>query len=183
MYTDFSFKEALAFQRLNDKSTFLKRYKALLNYWLIPFKNFEINTEIPDNLGSGYKDSKVTTVDNPCDWYKPEFLWSDLQFSYLEKIISLSNDHNWELVFVYPPKHPKHTSLMKETCGEIYYEWYRRVDSITNTAQTVYLENSIQDSSMFVDGIHTHSLGRSQFSQIFEDLIYSNNGSGNFSGE
>lgn len=183
MYLDFSLKETIAFQRLTDKSTFLKRYKALLNHWLIPCKKIEFNKEIPSNLGSGCKDSKETRVDNPCDWYIPEFMWSDLQFSYLEKIISLSEINNWELVFVYPPKHPKHRRLMKETCGEIYNEWYSRVDSITNIAQTVHLENSIQDTSMFIDGIHTNSRGQSHFSKIFEDLIYNNNASVDFPGE
>ena len=170
MYMDFSILEVFSFQNKHDQSAFLKRYRGLLQY-LKPFNSDNAKTEVPERLGSGVREPKSTEVKNPCESYDEDFHWSRVQFLYLEKIVELCSENDWELVFIKPPKHPKYIDYIREDCTEIQDEWNRKTAYLSSVSNVIDMEQVIEDSDHFNDGVHLNALGQKAYSSIFKGFI------------
>ncbi|NWJ51779.1 MAG: hypothetical protein HXX14_13040 [Bacteroidetes bacterium] len=177
LYLDMSFLSSIKYSIEHDKTTFLKRYIAFFDFvFSTRGKSNDLIREIPTDYGSfklkGKPKNFKESVDN---WFETDrYGWSQLQFIYLQKIISFCKTKNIEFIPFLPPKRSDFTDIYKLKCKSIHKEF---TDNLIKTNFTLNIFgkfnqlDKLGNYNLFVEAYHLNPLGQSVYSVIFYKMI------------
>lgn len=171
MYLDFSILEAYNYSVEHDRTTFIKRYKVLLEsiFHLNKLASATNNLEFPQDFGSvGLVRNATNFQASPKDWFQLEkYDWSEIQFEYLKKISELCKSRNWQFSVFIPPKRIDFVMKYREDCKIIHKEYIERVDKTGFDSPIFGSFNDIDDYEAFSEAYHLNKIGQEKYSEIF----------------
>jgi|GEM_PF-1064420 len=185
MYLDFNFLQSVLYFFEHDKSTFIKRYKALLTY-IKPFTKQDINRkifiQIPDDFGSEVLDKEPKNFGKPgkrVDLFQiKEYGWSKLQFEYFKKIAIFCKSKNISFSVFLPPKRSDYSQSYKKNYRTNNDEYINNILN-KNIIMPIFgkydqLDN-LGDYDLFADSVHLNKHGQEVYSEIFYNMINKKN--------
>lgn len=173
LYSDFSFAESINYQKEQDNSTLLKRYKSIFSLFLSETnKNSKKNLPIPEDFGSVPLNKTAENFNQlPDEWFElDKYEWSDIQFIYLKKIIDLCKINKIKFFMFVPPKRSDFTIAYKSNCKKIHKEFVDKLAKENIDAPIFGKFNtleSIGDSAYFADACHLNEKGQKKYSELF----------------
>jgi hypothetical protein len=177
LYLDMNFFTAYKYWIEHDRSIFLKRYKSFLKY-LFPSENsyHEINQEVPIDYGSIKLTNKPKNFNSPINEFFQidKYGWSELQFLYLTKIVSLCKTRNIYFSAFIPPKRSDYSDTYKSKCSLIHKEYVNNLVNANFSAPIFGKFNqldTIGDYDFFQEAYHLNSHGQEVYSVLFYDMI------------
>ena len=157
-----------------DRTTFLKRYKSLLEsvFQLNNLTSTTNNLNVPENFGSvGLERNATNFQGTPKDWFQLEkYDWSELQFEYLKKISDLCKSRNWRFSVFIPPKRQDFIMKYRDDCKIIHKEYLEQIESTGFDSPIFGKFNDIHDDDVFSEAYHLNKTGQEEYSEIFFSL-------------
>lgn len=175
---DFSFAKALRYSKDYDLRLFAKRYKALFHFPDPDHPATTLQTKIPVDFGSVALTKKPINFNDPVSkkFRLKEFGWSELQFTYLQKIVSLCQEKGIAFTAFYPPRRMDFINDYESNCRDIQASFLAQLQK---SGFTKHIKSSIRslqpgNDSLFADAYHLNKSGQEKYSRYFFSLIHGN---------
>ena len=179
-YMDYNFLECVNYFGVHDNMVFFDRYINLYDYFFSSDKTeLSDNTIIPSELGA-----KITMEGpkefNPAVREKfqiEEYGWSDLEFSYLQKIVNLCKQNKIDFYAITMPRRSDFSKKYLKECKDIQEQIDERLSTIFPKERVVGKINcldSLGDEKLFINCDHLNAEGQLLFTRLFYDMIKKN---------
>lgn len=132
----------------------------------------------PENIGGDSISTKLKAKNfsrSPRLYFSyPLFLFSEIQFDYLAKLIEAVEINKGKIVFLITPRKETWKDDYTNTCSDIDSVF---IESINKRVRSSYVIgkmlpfNANRDAEYFVDGFHLNSTGREEYSKIVSKYI------------
>ena len=176
-YLDLNIFQTILFTFQHDKTAFLQRYKVLLSVLLNekPIVS-SIKRVVPPDFGSVALTQIPKNFDvNPIEMFQIKtYGWSDLQFTYLKKIIDYCQAKQIPFSMFIPPKRTDFISSYKADCAKIHHDYLQLMKKYGVQAPifgTFDQSGMDGDSTYFVEGFHLNQQGQKRYTELFYRLI------------
>lgn len=174
LYLDLTFIQVLKMTYEYDKNAFLSRYKKFFEYLFHNENdsNENIQNSIPSDFGSATLDKKPTNFNKVADdWFQIEkYGWSDLQFKYLQKIVTLCEEKDIEFILLIPPKRLDYSTIYQEKCQDIHNQYISHLSNSVFSNPIIGTFDQFKnkgDSIFFVEPYHLNKKGQEEYSKLF----------------
>jgi hypothetical protein len=178
MYLDFSFKETLNFSQEHDKSALLKRYKSFFKYVFNTYESSNYkNTTIPFDFGSVALEREAINFNEPASqWFQTDkYGWSDLQFTYLQKMSVLCQEKQVKFAVFLPPKRRDYCDIYKNNCASIHHEYVDKIVATGFNASILGRFDQLDESNdgvNFAEAYHLNKKGQATYSKLFYEMTH-----------
>lgn len=175
-YLDLNIFQTILFTFQHDKTAFLQRYKELFSVLLNkkPIVSSKKRAVPPDFGSVALTQIPKNFNQKPIEMFQIKtYGWSDLQFTYLKKMIDYCQEQHIPFSMFIPPKRSDFTRSYRTDCAEIHQDYLKHLQdkeiqgSIIGTFDQLANQG---DASCFVDGIHLIQHGQQQYTEIFYRL-------------
>ena len=175
-YLDLNIFQTILFTFQHDKTAFLQRYKVLLSVLLNekPIVS-SIKRVVPPDFGSVALTRIPKNFDEkPIEMFQIKtYGWSDLQFTYLKKIIDYCKAKQIPFSMFIPPKRTDFIKAYKADCAEIHQDYLKHLQEKEIQGPIFGTFDQLEkqgDAHCFVDGIHLIQQGQQQYTELFYRL-------------
>ena len=175
---DLPFTKALRYSKDYDLRLFAKRYKALFHFPDPDHPAAILQTSIPADFGSVALTKKPVNFNDPVSkkFRLNEYGWSELQFTYLQKIVSLCQEKGIAFTAFYPPRRMDFINDYESNCRDIQASFLAQLQKSGFTKQIKSSILSLQpgNDSLFADAYHLNKAGQETYSRYFFSFVQEN---------
>jgi len=176
-YLDLNIFQTILFTFQHDKSAFLQRYKVLLSVLLDEKPIISSKKRaIPPDFGSvALTQIPKNFNQKPIETFQIKtYGWSDLQFTYLKKMIDYCQEQHIPFSMFIPPKRSDFTRSYRTECAEIHQDYLKHLQEKEIQGPILGTFDQLEkqgDAHCFVDGIHLIQQGQQRYTELFYRLI------------
>lgn len=175
---DLPFAKAVRYSKDYDLRLLAKRYKALLHFPDPDHPAAKVQTTIPADFGSVALTKKPVNFNDPVSkkFRLKVYGWSEQQFIYLQKIVSLCQEKGIAFTAFYPPRRMDFINDYESNCRDIQASFLNQLHASGITTPIKSSIRSLQpgNDSLFADAYHLNKSGQEKYSRYFFSLIQGN---------
>jgi len=175
-YLDMDVITASRYRVEHDRQVFPKRYKNFISSFFTSSPRHELlKQQLPTDFGSGTLSKKPKNFD--ISIYKKfqleKYGWSDLQFEYLQRIVTLCKNKNIPFTAFIPPKRSDYIADYNQHCTKINASFFGKLKAAGFTSPIIGGYHLLQTygDSLFADAYHLNDKGQQVYSVLFYNMI------------
>lgn len=178
-YLDMDVIAALRYRLEHDRQVFSKRYKNFINsFFTSSSRHAVLRQQVPADFGSGTIFIKPKNFDIAIHkkFQLERYGWSDLQFEYLQKIVTLCKSKNIPFTAFIPPKRSDYIADYKQHCAKINASFFVKLKAAGFNSPVIGSYHQLQTygDSLFADAYHLNDKGQQVYSVLFYNMIKDN---------
>jgi hypothetical protein len=177
MYLDLNGAKLVRFLR-KDPFVLVKRAEALLSPLPYPAKTDSghlYNYTVPPDYGSrAIHQTPVNFNQVGDDFDIKDFGWSEIQFSYLEKIDSFCKQNKVKVIYLVPPKRRDFVLKSVSTLANEQKIWWRKICQILRGESIIGTYDEFRNydqKQVFMDAYHLNAYGQKLYTQMVKDSM------------